>query len=140
MQWSRKQVPRRSPSRMKLVSRYALEPMSMGQLWSCKHGRWVVGVSTVLTIRQFVIRGTVLPSATVLKHATINAAQQLDKVGELGEIVVGAYADILLLKGNPLEDIGVLDRKEENHMCIMKDGRVVKSRVAELPVEISCEY
>jgi imidazolonepropionase-like amidohydrolase len=45
--------------------------------------------------------------------------------GDLGVIKEGAYADILLIDGNPLEDIkviGVLD----NLRIIIKDGKIFK--------------
>jgi imidazolonepropionase-like amidohydrolase len=38
----------------------------------------------------------------------------------------GAYADILLVKGNPLKDISILTRYEETINLIMKDGLVYK--------------
>jgi imidazolonepropionase-like amidohydrolase len=38
----------------------------------------------------------------------------------------GAYADILLVNGNPLKDISILTRYEETINLIMKDGKVYK--------------
>jgi imidazolonepropionase-like amidohydrolase len=60
--------------------------------------------------------------------------------GLLGEIVPGAYADILFLKENPLEDITSFRRTDQNLMAIIKDGRVVKSRVPGLSVERSVDW
>ena len=47
--------------------------------------------------------------------------------GRLGVIEEGAYADILLIDGNPLEDISILAAPEENLTLIMKDGKIVKN-------------
>jgi imidazolonepropionase-like amidohydrolase len=47
--------------------------------------------------------------------------------GPLGVIEEGAYADILLVKGNPLEDILILRDYKENIDLIMKDGKVYKN-------------
>ena len=41
---------------------------------------------------------------------------------KLGVIEEGAYADLLLINGNPLEDIAILTKPEENLALIMKDG------------------
>ena len=47
--------------------------------------------------------------------------------GPLGVIQKGAYADILVVKGNPLEDILLLVDPEKNIGLIMKDGKVYKN-------------
>ena len=39
----------------------------------------------------------------------------------------GALADLLVVEGNPLEDIRVLEKPDENLRVIVKDGRVVKT-------------
>jgi imidazolonepropionase-like amidohydrolase len=69
-----------------------------------------------------------------LKHATSNAAEVLSwcgelnpfKEGPLGVIEGGAYADLLIIDGNPLEDLTVL-RDRDNLVVIMKDGNVYKN-------------
>jgi imidazolonepropionase-like amidohydrolase len=68
-----------------------------------------------------------------VKTATSNAAKVLSwsgpmnpyKDGPLGVIVEGAYADIILVDGNPLNDISVLGRKSVDF--VMKDGLVYKN-------------
>ncbi|MDH4006623.1 MAG: amidohydrolase family protein [Desulfuromonadales bacterium] len=47
--------------------------------------------------------------------------------GPLGVIEEGAYADILLVKGNPLENVLILRDYKENIDLIMKDGKVYKN-------------
>ncbi|MCP3994963.1 MAG: amidohydrolase family protein [bacterium] len=69
-----------------------------------------------------------------LKHATSNAAEVLSwsgglnpfKEGPLGVVKKGAYADLLLIDGNPLEDLTVL-RDQDNLVIIMKDGELYKN-------------
>lgn len=46
-----------------------------------------------------------LPSLAVLKAATINGARALGVADELGSIEAGKYADMVVVEGNPLEDI-----------------------------------
>lgn len=60
--------------------------------------------------------------------------------GKLGELIPGAFADLLFLKKNPLEDITCLDRIDENLLVIFKDGRVVKSLVSSIKVERACSW
>jgi imidazolonepropionase-like amidohydrolase len=50
----------------------------------------------------------------------------LGKKGMLGVIKPGAFADILLVDGNPLEDINVLACDGANFRLIMKGGVTYK--------------
>ena len=47
--------------------------------------------------------------------------------GKLGVIEEGAFADILLFDGNPLQDIKVIVDFEKNMNLIMKDGKIYKN-------------
>lgn len=47
--------------------------------------------------------------------------------GALGVIEEGAFADLLVLNGDPLEDIRVIEDPERNLAVIMKDGKVYKN-------------
>lgn len=46
---------------------------------------------------------------------------------ELGVIAEGAWADVLLVEGNPGDDLTVLGDPDRNLVVIVKDGRVVKN-------------
>ena len=49
--------------------------------------------------------------------------------GMLGVIAEGAYADLLLINGDPLKDLSVLEHPETSLALIMKDGRIYKDNV-----------
>ena len=74
----------------------------------------------------------------MLQQATSINAELLKECGKrdpyphpLGEITVGAYADILLVDGNPLKDMTLLsDRYKESLVLIMKDGKIYKNTLA----------
>ncbi len=51
--------------------------------------------------------------------------------GPLGVIRVGAYADLIIVDGNPLEDLGLVVDADKNFMLIMKDGVIYKDRLGE---------
>jgi imidazolonepropionase-like amidohydrolase len=85
-----------------------------------------------LQTEEFTVRAEVLPSPAILKHCTTNAAQMLRMEGKIGIIRAGAFADLLILNANPLEDVTVLDRPEEHLLAVMKEGRVAMSLVAGL--------
>jgi len=52
--------------------------------------------------------------------------------GKLGVIEVGALADLLLVEGNPLENIQLIADPVRNFVVIMKDGKIYKDKVPEV--------
>jgi imidazolonepropionase-like amidohydrolase len=72
----------------------------------------------------------------ILKMATSTNAQLLTMSGmrnpypnKLGVIEEGAYADMLLVDGNPLQDLKVLLDYDKNFMLIVKDGKIYKNKL-----------
>jgi hypothetical protein len=63
-----------------------------------------------------------LPPAAALKAATLNNALALRQQDHLGSIAAGKFADILLLAGNPLDDI----RNTRKIEVVLRGGRVCK--------------
>lgn len=71
----------------------------------------------------------------VLKMITSNNAQLLAlsgqrspyKEGKLGVIEQGAYADMILVEGNPLENIDLMVDYDKNFVLIIKDGKIYKN-------------
>ncbi len=63
-----------------------------------------------------------MTSMQAIRSATVSAADLLDESANLGSLSVGKFADIVAVKGNPLEDITLL----ENIDFVMKGGTVVK--------------
>ena len=76
---------------------------------------------------EFLIRAAALPALDVLRSATNVAAELLRMEGKLGVIAPGAFADIVAVDGNPLDDFGLLQEQGKHLPLIMKAGRVVKN-------------
>lgn len=73
----------------------------------------------------------------ILKLITSDNAQLLTlsgkrnpyKAGKLGVIEEGAYADVLLVDGNPLKDIQLMVDYAKNFVLIVKDGVIYKNTI-----------
>ena len=76
--------------------------------------------------REFQIRSEALLPFEILKSATKINAQLLNMYPKLGCIRPGALADLLIIDGNPLRDISLLQRPERTITHIMKSGRFYK--------------
>jgi imidazolonepropionase-like amidohydrolase len=73
--------------------------------------------------------GTGLPCARVIRSATATNAELLMQEGKLGVIAPGAYADLLVVDGDPLADLRVLTDPQRNLKVIMKDGVLYKNEL-----------
>ena len=78
---------------------------------------------------EFSLRAQVLDNTEILRSATSINAELLQQDGELGTVAPGALADLLLVDGNPLADITLLEGEGEKLKVIMKDGELYKQEL-----------
>ena len=82
---------------------------------------------------EFTNRGLFWTPAEVLNQATAQSAEiirmsgQLNRHGNFGEIREGWVADLLLINGEPLEDLSIFGDPQQALALIMKDGEIVRS-------------
>ncbi|WP_051265702.1 metal-dependent hydrolase family protein [Nakamurella lactea] len=76
---------------------------------------------------EFAIRAEHQPTLEVIRAATTVAATVLQREGELGQIIPGAAADLVVLDEDPLQDISVL--AESRLRAVVQDGVVVAGRL-----------
>jgi len=69
----------------------------------------------------------ILRQATSINGGLLALSGPRNTYGRVGVIEPGALADLLIVDGNPLEDIRVLEEPQKNLRIIVKDGRVVKN-------------
>ena len=78
---------------------------------------------------EFTTRNKVLPAADIIESATLISAKLCRMEGKIGELSPGAFADLIVVDGNPLEDIGVLEQHDKLK-AIMKGGQFYKNELA----------
>lgn len=76
---------------------------------------------------ELTLRADVLGNGAVLQQATLIGAEILNRTGELGEVTVGALADLLLVDGNPLQDLTCLTGGGERIHVVIKEGEITKN-------------
>lgn len=79
--------------------------------------------------REFEIRREVFTPIELLRQATSMGAEILMQEGRLGCVKPDAYADLIVVDGNPLEDIGLLAADGAKLDLIMRGGQIVKNRL-----------
>ena len=73
-----------------------------------------------------------IPGLDVIRWATKHGAELMDRGDELGTIEEGKLADLLVIDGDPLADITVLQDRT-NLLAIVKGGQMVKDDLAATP-------
>jgi imidazolonepropionase-like amidohydrolase len=80
--------------------------------------------------REFTLRAKVQSAADVIRSATTVNAALLGRSTEIGVVAPGAYADFLLVDGDPLADIGVLAGQGEHLDLVVRGGEIVVDRMS----------
>jgi imidazolonepropionase-like amidohydrolase len=93
------------------------------------YGSDLLGQLQVDQSREFLLRRDVLGPLEILRQATLVGAEVLGQRGRLGVVAPGATADLLVVDGNPLDDLTVLTGQGERLAAIMKAGRFYRNRL-----------
>jgi imidazolonepropionase-like amidohydrolase len=80
---------------------------------------------------ELLIRAEALPAAEVLRSATLVGAEVVGMAGRLGLVAPGHLADLLVVEGDPLEDLGVLQDQGARIAMILKGGVAAKDRLGD---------
>lgn len=75
---------------------------------------------------EFKIRGEVLPAIEVIRSATSYAAELFQMEDQIGKVKTGLRADLLVVDGNPLDDLSALQDPSRLSL-IMKDGDIYRN-------------
>ena len=78
---------------------------------------------------EFEILARVLTPAEIIRSATTIGAKLCRLEGEAGVLATGAAADLLVVDGDPLSDIGLLQGDGANMSVIMARGLMAKNRL-----------
>jgi imidazolonepropionase-like amidohydrolase len=76
---------------------------------------------------EFAIRERVLPRSEIIASATTIAAKLCMMEGQIGIIAPDAYADLLVVDGDPYKDLGVLQNDGAHIAAIVRGGKFVKN-------------
>lgn len=80
---------------------------------------------------EFNLRLQVMSPVQALQSATVVAARLMRQEGQVGELVAGAYADLLVVDGDPTVDLTMLTDPQRGIRLLMQGGRTVRSSLAQ---------
>ncbi|MFM2068788.1 MAG: hypothetical protein RLZZ584_3697 [Pseudomonadota bacterium] len=77
--------------------------------------------------REFTLRAEVYTPLEILRQATSVAAEMMLMAGRIGCIAPGAHADLLVVDGDPLADIGLLAASGRHLSTVVRGGSVIRN-------------
>ncbi len=93
------------------------------------YGSDLLGQLQVDQSREFTLRREVVSPREIIRSATTIGAQVLRQEGKLGCVKAGAFADLLVVDGNPLKDLSLMEGQGKHLSVIMKGGKFHKNRL-----------
>jgi imidazolonepropionase-like amidohydrolase len=93
------------------------------------YGTDLLGSTYTQQCREFALRREVFTPLELLRQATSVPAEMMRMEGRIGCIAPGAFADLLVVEGDPLQDIGLLAAGGRHLRAIVRGGVVVKNEL-----------
>jgi imidazolonepropionase-like amidohydrolase len=91
------------------------------------YGTDLLGSTYVQQCREFTIRSEVFTPLEILRQATSINAELMMLEDRIGCVKPGAYADLIVVDGDPLRDIGLLAQDGKRITTIVRGGELVKN-------------
>ncbi|WP_146108437.1 metal-dependent hydrolase family protein [Photobacterium angustum] len=122
------ETPAHTLEKLQLVQKQALESIKCAKDngVSVGFGTDLLGELMQYQSTEFKLRSKVDTPFETLHSATYVNAKMMNMEGKLGIISNGAFADLLVLKENPLENIELFDENGSNISMIIQDGKFIK--------------
>jgi imidazolonepropionase-like amidohydrolase len=93
------------------------------------YGSDLLGQLQVDQSREFLLRAEVLSPIEIIRQATLVGADVVRQTGKLGVVEPGAFADLIVIDGDPLKDLGLFQDQGAHLSAIMKGGVFHKNRL-----------
>jgi imidazolonepropionase-like amidohydrolase len=114
---------------MHWIAEHEIDTFGGSDLWPAEQ--------LLLVPQDLVVRKRWFSDVEILRQNTSNAGRWLAKSGTknpyregpLGVIAVGAYADMILVNGDPLADVSVLADYDNTIKVVIKDGEIYQNNL-----------
>jgi imidazolonepropionase-like amidohydrolase len=93
------------------------------------YGTDLLGALQVEQSREFILRQEVQSPIEIIRAATTIGARIVRQEGKIGTLKAGAYADLLVVDGDPLKNLGLFQEQGKYLSVIMKGGKLHKNRL-----------
>jgi imidazolonepropionase-like amidohydrolase len=87
-------------------------------------GTDLLGIMHRRQLEEFTLRSSVIPNDDLIRQATCNAARLFNMEDDIGQVKEGLLADLIVIDGDPLDDISALTTPEKSLKMVMKEGQI----------------
>jgi imidazolonepropionase-like amidohydrolase len=87
-------------------------------------GTDLLGIMHRRQLEEFTLRSPVIPNDDLIRQATCNAARLFNMEDDIGQVKEGLLADLIVIDGDPLDDISALTTPEKSLKMVMKEGQI----------------
>ena len=94
------------------------------------YGTDLLGIMHPRQLQEFTIRSKVIDAASLIRQATVNAANLFEMSDQIGQVKEGFNADLIVIDGNPLEEISFLTNPEKYLKLVLKEGQICFNKLA----------
>jgi imidazolonepropionase-like amidohydrolase len=94
------------------------------------YGSDLLGQLMIDQSREFLLRSEVLSPIEIIRQATLVGAEVLRMDGKLGCVAPGALADLIVVDGDPVKNLGLFQDQGAHIPAIMQGGRFFKNALA----------
>jgi len=110
-------------AKLEKVSRQGIDAIRIARSAGVKigFGTDLLGEMHADQSNEFTLQAKAMPAAEVLRSATFINAEMMGQAGKLGVIAPGACADLVVVDGNPLEDLTLLQHQGK-HLALDHEG------------------
>jgi imidazolonepropionase-like amidohydrolase len=91
-------------------------------------GTDLLGLMHRRQLDEFALRAQIQKPIDVIRSATVHAAELFNMEGQIGVLAPGASADLLMIDGDPTDDIRVLQNLDQHLHAVMLAGDLVHSK------------
>jgi imidazolonepropionase-like amidohydrolase len=109
--------------RMQRAMKIAVKIAMGSDAWAPVSGK-TRGEASLFNLKRLQEEG--MPNIDIIRSSTINAAELMGWSEQVGELAVGKFADIIAVAGDPVQEIGLLQRVQ----FVMKGATVVRNDFA----------
>jgi imidazolonepropionase-like amidohydrolase len=121
--------PPESQEKVEIIWKQAISGLDVMRSAGVKvcYGTDLLGNLYTHECREFTLRSEVFSPLELLRQATSVPAEMMLMKGRIGCIAPGAYADVIVVEGDPLKDAAVLAADGKNVTTVIRAGEVARS-------------
>jgi imidazolonepropionase-like amidohydrolase len=123
--------PPQSQEKVEIIWKQAISGLDVMRRAGVKlcYGTDLMGKLHPQQCREFTLRSEVFTPLELLRQATSIPAEMMMMKGQLGCVAPGALADLIVVDGDPLQDISLLAADGAKLRAIVRAGEVVKNEL-----------